>query len=198
MAWIMDMYSWKLLFEIKLMDPEITGIVFLDEIEQHLHPIWQSEIVNRLSEQFKNIQFITSTHSPLVALNSFSSNHENFNSKLFVLDWYKNQVNISEISEPLHELDYDQLLASEAFGHMYNLNPIVSELLKEMSKLASIDNPDNFQIAKLKKVKQGLKNIIYPTGATLIEREVERDYFQELVKKNKELKALLKTKNDKN
>ncbi len=42
------------------------GIVFIDEIELHLHPAWQREIVNRLQSTFPNIQFILSTHSPQV------------------------------------------------------------------------------------------------------------------------------------
>ena len=42
------------------------GIVIIDEIEQHLHPIWQRKIVPILSEIFPNIQFMISTHSPQV------------------------------------------------------------------------------------------------------------------------------------
>ncbi len=43
----------------------IFGIVIIDEIEQHLHPKLQRQIINNLSEKFPNIQFIMSTHSPL-------------------------------------------------------------------------------------------------------------------------------------
>lgn len=42
------------------------GIVLIDEIELHLHPAWQREIINRLESTFPNIQFILSTHSPQV------------------------------------------------------------------------------------------------------------------------------------
>jgi predicted ATP-binding protein involved in virulence len=42
------------------------GIVFIDEIELHLHPAMQREIINRLQETFPNIQFFLSTHSPQV------------------------------------------------------------------------------------------------------------------------------------
>lgn len=42
------------------------GIVLIDEIELHLHPAMEREIVNRLEETFPNIQFILSTHSPQV------------------------------------------------------------------------------------------------------------------------------------
>ncbi|MBE3788235.1 AAA family ATPase [Vibrio parahaemolyticus] len=42
------------------------GIVLIDEIELHLHPKWQQNIVNSLRKTFKNIQFIVTTHSPQV------------------------------------------------------------------------------------------------------------------------------------
>ena len=42
------------------------GIVLIDEIDLHLHPQWQSEIVNALTRTFSNIQFIITTHSPHV------------------------------------------------------------------------------------------------------------------------------------
>jgi predicted ATP-binding protein involved in virulence len=42
------------------------GIVLIDEIDLHLHPLWQRAIVRRLRETFPNCQFILTTHSPLV------------------------------------------------------------------------------------------------------------------------------------
>lgn len=42
------------------------GIVLIDEVELHLHPKWQQEVVPRLRAVFPNIQFIITTHSPIV------------------------------------------------------------------------------------------------------------------------------------
>lgn len=42
------------------------GIVFIDEIEAHLHPQWQSRIVGILKESFPNTTFFVTTHAPLV------------------------------------------------------------------------------------------------------------------------------------
>jgi predicted ATPase len=44
------------------------GIVLIDEIENHLHPILQKELPITLSQVFPNIQFIISTHSPIPLL----------------------------------------------------------------------------------------------------------------------------------
>jgi predicted ATP-binding protein involved in virulence len=45
------------------------GVVLIDEIELHLHPKWQHSIVKRLTQTFKNCQFIITTHSPMVITN---------------------------------------------------------------------------------------------------------------------------------
>jgi predicted ATP-binding protein involved in virulence len=42
------------------------GVVLIDEIELHLHPQWQREIVPKLIGTFPNCQFIITTHSPQV------------------------------------------------------------------------------------------------------------------------------------
>lgn len=42
------------------------GVVFIDELELHLHPKWQREVSEKLRATFPNIQFIATTHSPFV------------------------------------------------------------------------------------------------------------------------------------
>lgn len=50
-------------------DPaEFTGIVLIDEIDIHLHPKLQKELVEQLTRTFPKIQFIASTHSPVSLL----------------------------------------------------------------------------------------------------------------------------------
>lgn len=42
------------------------GVVFIDEIDMHLHPLWQQYIINDLQTTFPRVQFIITTHSPQV------------------------------------------------------------------------------------------------------------------------------------
>ena len=42
------------------------AIVLIDEIELHLHPSWQQQVLPDLMRTFPNTQFIVSTHSPQV------------------------------------------------------------------------------------------------------------------------------------
>jgi predicted ATP-binding protein involved in virulence len=43
-----------------------TGIVLIDEIDLHLHPSWQRKVIPQLLKTFEGVQFVVTTHSPLV------------------------------------------------------------------------------------------------------------------------------------
>ena len=43
----------------------VEGLVFLDEIEVHLHPQWKIEVVGKLRELFPKVRFLVTTHDPL-------------------------------------------------------------------------------------------------------------------------------------
>jgi len=45
---------------------EAGAVVLIDEIDLHLHPNWQRQIVRKLTETFPRCQFIATTHSPQV------------------------------------------------------------------------------------------------------------------------------------
>lgn len=59
-------------FRLSLLNPEMkdsesaTGIVLIDEIDMHLHPKWQWNILNAFQKTFPNLQFIVATHSPII------------------------------------------------------------------------------------------------------------------------------------
>jgi predicted ATPase len=48
------------------MEINVSGVVIIDEIDAHLHPVWQTKIGNFFLKFFPKIQFIVTTHSPLV------------------------------------------------------------------------------------------------------------------------------------
>lgn len=45
---------------------EMTGTVLVDEIDLHLHPTWQARLIPALKLVFPRMQFIATTHSPMV------------------------------------------------------------------------------------------------------------------------------------
>ena len=46
----------------------MTGLVLIDEIDLHLHPLWQTEIVSELRQQFPRMSFVATTHNPLTLI----------------------------------------------------------------------------------------------------------------------------------
>lgn len=60
-------------FRMALLNPdmkekinETPGVVLIDELDMHLHPKWQWNVVTALKETFPNVQFIAATHSPII------------------------------------------------------------------------------------------------------------------------------------
>lgn len=50
-------------------DTNPEGIVLIDEIDLHLHPSLEAEVLQRFQRSFPRVQFIVSTHSPIVVSN---------------------------------------------------------------------------------------------------------------------------------
>lgn len=89
---------------------ENRGIVLVDEIDLHLHPSWQMEILPNLSRSLPNIQFIVTSHSPLIAGSLQWVN-------LIALEPGESQSTILARKQvAIHGLDADQVLLSPYFA----------------------------------------------------------------------------------
>lgn len=44
----------------------VPGVVIIDEVDAHLHPTWQTKIGQWFTKYFPSLQFIVTTHSPLI------------------------------------------------------------------------------------------------------------------------------------
>ena len=67
MAWIVDL-AWRLVKRYPdstnpLQEP---AVVLIDQVDLHVHPVWQRRIMADLSRQFTNVQFVATTQSPLL------------------------------------------------------------------------------------------------------------------------------------
>lgn len=69
-----------LAYRVCLLNPDlhdrrqIQGIVLIDEVDMHLHPKWQWNIMKALSVTFERVQFILATHSPIVISSAKEAN----------------------------------------------------------------------------------------------------------------------------
>lgn len=106
---VLDLASRSYLLN-KHTDPD--GIVFIDEIELHLHPSLAAEVLTRLQNTFPYIQFIVSTHSPLVIsnFNQISEQEDDFR----LINLYKTDGGgySNRIIEDIYGLDYSSSLAN--------------------------------------------------------------------------------------
>ncbi len=50
----------------KFIQVDEPGVVLIDEVDAHLHPTWQRKIGQWFRKYFPNMQFIVTTHSPLI------------------------------------------------------------------------------------------------------------------------------------
>lgn len=67
LAMITDLSRRLVLANPRMPNPlEGEGVVLIDELELHLHPKWQREVVGKLRSTSPKIQFICTTHSPFI------------------------------------------------------------------------------------------------------------------------------------
>jgi len=117
------------------------GVVLIDEIELHMHPAWQREILTKLKKTFPKIQFIITTHSPQV----LGEVGDDFN--LFSLKVTNDELEYSKI-DPLVGWDANYIL--EDYMGTTSLNLQTKELIDSMYE--AYENGD-YDIARKKAQK---------------------------------------------
>lgn len=106
---------------------EGAGIVLIDEIELHMHPLWQRRVLGVLKETFPGIQFIITTHSPQIL--GEADNLYN----IFVLSESENAG--CEV-ERIERMDgYDSNLILEKYMNTDSKNAAIKELICEINDL---------------------------------------------------------------
>jgi predicted ATP-binding protein involved in virulence len=115
------------------------GIVLVDEIDLHLHPKWQMNVLPTLARHLPNLQFIVTSHSPLVVGS---------------LEW-KNIILMSagarqsstpkRLKQPVHGLDADQVLLTDFFGMESTRAPSKDRQLKDLALQAREGDNDAAQ-----------------------------------------------------
>lgn len=86
---------------------EPQGIVLVDELDLHLHPSMEQDVLQRLTSTFEHIQFIVSTHSPLVISNTPLGVH----GKIILLQYEEGAYDHAVVSDQ-YGMDYDMVLSA--------------------------------------------------------------------------------------
>ena len=123
-------------------DPlKTAAIALIDEVDLHLHPAWQQDVIDNLTRTFPNVQFFITTHSPFVV----SSVKTNDDRKIFVVDNGK----IEELNDELYGATVDHVLL-RAFDLKTLRNKEVQKRIDEVwralanNKQVSEDNNEAF------------------------------------------------------
>ena len=190
LAWILDFVGQALLFNPLLPGRDLSGIILLDELEQHLHPLWQREIVQRLSKHFPQVQFICTSHSPLCAggLADLAAD----TSQLFALLENDDDAHVRCLSlQPLKGLRGDQIMTSVAFGLSSSRSIGAEARLRELRCLNSKDVRSDEEELRLQELKEQLEQH-EPEAA---EDEDDRETRKEILRILGELNASSATRN---
>ena len=158
---ILDFASWNLIYRESFDLGNISGIFILDEIEQHLHPRWQREIIKILSTQFPKVQFICSTHTPICALGLSDLECE---SRLFKVAHVNNHSEVEhgfDLREDFKGYRADQILTSDIFDLESTRSVSVEDKLEEYRKiyLKEEDKRDSEEKRRLREIEKELKDL---------------------------------------
>lgn len=153
MAWLIDFATKMMYYFEKSENPfDQPAILILDEIDLHMHPAWQKEIIENLTELFPKTQFVVTAHSPLIAQAALDSN-------LVLLK--RNGDHVKVINEPdiIKSWRIDQILISDLFGLKDSRNRKVEKVLKQRRVLLLKEELNQTEKQQLKKLEAKIDEI---------------------------------------
>lgn len=141
-------------------------LVLMDEIDAHMHPLWQLVLLPRIRERFPHMQLVATTHSPLI-LNGLKDK----NLLHVVRSQGNRQVEVLRYEMDLKGLETDRILTSPLFGLADSRDLVTQKEEKRYDFLRSLGAPSPEQIAE----RESLARQLFGSRAselTSISREV--------------------------
>ncbi|MFY9823376.1 MAG: AAA family ATPase [Thermoanaerobaculia bacterium] len=139
-GWIAD-----LLYHVCLAAPsdrklvENRGVVLVDEVDLHLHPEWQQRVIPTLARALPKLQFVLTSHSPLVVGTLRGAN-------VFVLETEETdgirRSRLHPSDEEVYGLSADQILTSGHFGLASARDPEFASRLETQAHAAREGDAD--------------------------------------------------------
>ncbi len=140
------------------------AVVLVDEFDLHLHPTWQRESVQFLTERFPAVQFIVTAHSPLVVQSAPDVN-------IALLRREEDHVVIDNDPGNVSKWRVDQILTSELFGLSSARSESVQRLLDERTDILSKSTISDEAHARLQELEDQLGDVPYADSPTKIRAE---------------------------
>lgn len=125
------------------------GLLLIDEIDLHLHPSWQRELLQFLQERLPNFQIVATTHSPVTAQQAQSG-------ELFSLHRKGKKVSIEPFVGDPRALLLHQLITSDLFGVESDESLSRQKMKSRYEKLAGLKRLSKAQKTELAEIKEEL------------------------------------------
>jgi WD40 repeat protein len=139
------------------------ALVLIDEIDAHMHPLWQQVLVHRLKRAFPNVQFIASTHSPLIVGGLGKDEVDRFTIK-------QGQIARVDFDPDMTLGRTDQILTSELFNLQTTLDPKTQEIMGEYETLLGKSQRAPDEERRYLQLARQLEERIPPSPSGLVER----------------------------
>lgn len=102
----------------------LSGLVLIDELDLFLHPDWQTDFIEALAKTFPNLQFIATTHSPLLISKLKPS-------QIVLLDWDAH----GNISTQPFDGDPRLMTATDLYRRLFGVGePPPTDLARSLSR----------------------------------------------------------------
>ncbi len=147
------------------------GIVIIDEVEQHLHPKLQREILGRLNEKFPKIQFIIATHSPLCVTGTADVSD---GYKIFSVAYDEDDETTEINSEPVPQGLFAHQVLLDYFGLPTTLSASLGEKYERMNELFLKNKRNSKEDKEYKRLKKEINEISPTLGESMKERELNK------------------------
>jgi len=187
--WVADFLGWALAFGHSTQSADaISGILLVDELEQHLHARWQRTIIASLRKLFPRVQFIVTTHSPFVATSIGDLSHPDANDTLVLTELAEDSSAVRlESLDTMQEYRFEQVLASRAFRYVIEANPELEAAIKRASELSDKgEQRTEAEDQEYDALKAKLKGTPFLRATSSVERDIERDELAELKRREEE------------
>ncbi|QAT87239.1 hypothetical protein EJ065_5706 [Corallococcus coralloides] len=166
-AWIADLIG-QMYLDIGEAVPleDMEGIVLIDELDLHLHPTWQVTLVPVLKRVFPRMQFIVTTHSPML-LPAFER-HE-----IVMLRFNEQGDVVAEESPASPKL----MTGSEIYSSFFNIQKLypndLGDALRRYTYLSSDPTRTDEEDAEMLRLQEQLKNDGLDLGLPPVARDVQ-------------------------
>lgn len=116
---------------------DINGLLLADEVENHMHPLWQKKILGIVRKLFPNLQIILTTHSPFVVASMDGA-------KIYTCVPQTGYSEVRDETDKYGHMPVEEILQSDVFS----VNPFNEKIANLMAKRKTLIEAGKTEDAK--------------------------------------------------